>query len=541
MSGMQAFKRVPVPPQAAQRLQTTTIPAPARGIILSENFTFMQPGGAMVLDNWVPTMRGIKLRGGCVEWCDLGEASPVVSGFEYITRNGERMYAATQNKLYDVTTSGFPLAVATTQSDGNYSASQLSNQGGDFLIAVNDSGDAPLRFDGTAWTVLDSGEITGPVDTAVVAGKNLTHVWKYRGRWFFIEKESMNAWYLPLNAIQGALSMIPLSGAVNKGGSLLFGATWSIDAGDGTDDKCVFGTDQGELIVFTGSDPSVATNWRQEGRYQISKPMGKNAHIPVGGDLLIATVDGIAPISQAITKTAEQLELAMVTRVIKPLWREMVVQRRSFPWTIKKWDEYGGLFVTWPGGRPGELYTGVANSATGAWGRIVGWDAMCFMLNNRRLFFGTQDGRVMEAERSGYDDGVPYTATMVGGWEMFQQTSATVVWRQARASFLSVPGQPFVPQISACVDYVIELPLPPIAGLDPGVPDVWDQGQWDAAKWDQKATLFTPVVRNTGWVSVGVTGFSHAPIVQVTVAQQATPNVELVSIGATYERMGINV
>ena len=52
------------------------------------------------------------------------------------------------------------------------------------------------------------------------------------------------------------LSMIPLSGAATKGGKLLFGATWSIDAGDGIDDKCVFVTDQGELLIFTGSDPS---------------------------------------------------------------------------------------------------------------------------------------------------------------------------------------------------------------------------------------------------------------------------------------------
>jgi hypothetical protein len=131
----------------------------------------------------------------------------------------------------------------------------------------------------------------------VVAGQNLTYVWKYRNRWFFIEGGSMNAWYLPLNAIQGALQMIPLSGAATKGGKLLAGFTWSIDAGDGIDDKCVFMTDQGELLIFTGSDPSTSTNWRQEGRYATSFPLGMNAHQAVGGDVLIATVDGIIPIS----------------------------------------------------------------------------------------------------------------------------------------------------------------------------------------------------------------------------------------------------
>ena len=49
------------------------------------------------------------------------------------------------------------------------------------------------------------------------------------------------------------------------------------------------------------------------------------------------------------------------------------------------------------------------------------------------------------------------------------------------------------------------------------------------------------MVRNTGWVSIGLTGFSHAPVIQVTVAQNAKPEVDLISIAATYERAGVNV
>ena len=105
----------------------------------------------------------------------------------------------------------------------------------------------------------------------------------------------MNAWYLPLNAVGGLLALIPLSGAATKGGKLLFCATWSIDAGDGIDDKLVFCTDLGELLIFTGGDPASAANWRQEGRYEVRPPMGMNAHIGIGGDMLIATVDGIVP------------------------------------------------------------------------------------------------------------------------------------------------------------------------------------------------------------------------------------------------------
>jgi hypothetical protein len=48
-------------------------------------------------------------------------------------------------------------------------------------------------------------------------------------------------------------------------------------------------------------------------------------------------------------------------------------------------------------------------------------------------------------------------------------------------------------------------------------------------------------MRNTGWQSIGITGYSHAPIIQVTVAQVAKPDVELISIAGTFIRLGVTV
>jgi hypothetical protein len=225
-----------------------------------------------------------------------------------------------------------------------------------------------------------------------------------------------------------------------------------------------------------------------------------------------------------------------------------------------KWDEFGGLFVTYPGGIPGSLTMGAVNIATGAWCRYTNIDAMCFGRLRADAFFGTQSGKIVQFERTGTDNGTPYTATMVGGWEMFSSQSATIVWRQARASFRARSGEPFQPQLSATTDYVIVIPTPPSAAPDPGPLDVWDQGLWgpDAgptppgptppspadiaqyAQWDQPAPA-TATVRNTMWVSIGYTGFSHAPICQVTIAQASPPDVELISIAATYDAAGVNV
>jgi hypothetical protein len=156
------------------------------------------------------------------------------------------------------------------------------------------------------------------------------------------------------------------------------------------------------------------------------------------------------------------------------------------------------------------------------------------------MFFGTQDGIIMQADRSGYDDGKPYVCTMVGSWGIFGQQAQSKTWSQARVSFTAREGEPFVPQITACTDYVINLPTPPHAGIDPGPLDVWDQGLWNTMKWDAPA-LPSPTVRNTGWVSIGATGFTHAPVIQVTVGQVGKPNVEMVAIDGLYWSLGTDV
>lgn len=544
MSQHQSFRRAAVQQQVATKQETVTFPAPTRGLVLSENESYMKPGAALIMDNWKPTMKGAAIRGGHILWASLPTTAPIISAFSYATGStNRRMYVAQTDKIYDVT-STTPILIKSGQLNGNYSASQMANQSGDYLIAVNDAGDFPIRFDGTSWTTLSAGEINASTVTypgnAVSVGKNLTHVCKYRNRWFFIEASSMNAWYLPLNAIQGTLLQIPLSGAATKGGKLIYCATWSIDAGDGIDDKLVFGTDLGEIIVFTGSDPSSAANWKQEGRYDMSPPMGKNATLSIGGDLLVACVEGILPTSGAITKDRAELELAAVTKNIRPMWREEVLAKRNLPWTMCKWDAYGGIFVTWPGGAPGQQRCAVVNSATGAWGRFTGWDATCFIRLNDDMFFGTQTGKVMQADRTGYDNGLPYTCTIVGGWEVFQSPAQTITWKQARASFTARASETFVPQLGGATDYVIAVPTPPLPGADPGVLDLWDNGLWDTARWDTGVAV-APVVRNTGWVSIGVTGFSHAPVVQVTMAQQSKPDIELISTAGVFERLAVTV
>jgi hypothetical protein len=599
----------------AIQYQSITLPAPIRGIIENENWAYTKPGCAVILDNWFPTQKGLRLRGGTERWLTLPDPVEIVrSGFEYVSGSVQRMFAATVTRLFDVSFSDNPVEVTGlgTQTDGNYSAAQLANTGGDWLVIVNDAGDYVRRYNGTSWAYLatttpldwtistpyavgdraldtadntrwkclvahtspgtgtfaaarlatpgqwaiehasDNGSfITGPVTAPadVQNGQGLTHVWKHANRLFFVQGGTMNAWCLPVHAVGGELVFIPLSGAMKRGGSLLFGASWSVDSGSGMDDKCIFVSDQGEIAMFTGTDPTDSANWKQEGCYDISRPLSKYGHVKLGGDILISTIDGIVPLTATMSKDVSALSLAAITYNIEPMWTREYTNKRTYPLMLAKWNEGNALIFSFPGSggtTAGGAFTtepetvGVSNLHTGAWCRFTGWDAMCFMQINGSLFFGTQDGRIMLAESGGTDDGINYVCTMVGGWEMFQVPPNQVTWFQARAAFFSSAHEPFEPQLAATVDYQFRIPPPPAPGPDPGALDVWDQGLWDTALWDQPGAG-VPQIKNTMWVSVGETGFSHAPIVQVTVEQQVRPNVELISVSATYLRMAANV
>ena len=230
------------------------------------------------------------------------------------------------------------------------------------------------------------------------------------------------------------------------------------------------------------------------------------------------------------------MSLAAITYNIEPMWMRELRVKTAYPWTMAKWDLGDALFVNFPGGwRNSNQTVAVSNLHTGAWSRYTDWDAMCFMQINGSLFFGTQDGKIMLVESTGFDDahddgdghyiGDNYACTMVGGWEMFQAPPNQVTWLQARAAFFSAAREPFEPLLGATTDYAFVIPPPPNPGPDPGGLDVWDQGLWDLAKWDQSQHHWrcaTPCGCRLARLAS-----SHAPICQVSIAQQLKPDVEL--------------
>lgn len=383
---------------------------------------------------------------------------------------------------------------------------------------------------GSATSNIPSGAVTLATGIGTVATSALSAVWVYKNRQYFIERGTLKAHYLDTDSIGGSLSTISLYGIFKRGGSLLFGATWSLDAGDGIDDKCVFVTDHGEVAVYEGTDPG-ADDWALVGRYDITEPLGKNATMQAGGDLLMLVEAGVVPISAAIKKDPAALSLSAVSRRIQPAWQKEVQKRSGQHWEIAKWPSHSLALVTLPKSADGETLSSlVVNLETGAWAKYTGWDARCVTVFNDRLYFGTTDGKVMEGETGGSDDGTPFVAQIVYHADHLDAPGITKTVKATRATFLA--ARPFKPRVSVSTNYKISLPTAPNAVADTDI-EGWDAGVWDTATWDAEAS---PASISTQWTSIGRTGYAINVQVQVTSANLAARDCELVSVDLLYER-----
>lgn len=504
-----------------RKVEPRKFPAPTRGWIANENLANPTPGGAAILENWFPTATGCRLRWGSVKYATIGDGSKAVeSVFSYLTGTAKKFFGATQTDIYDITTIAdpnvSPASASGSHLSGDWSVVQFATTGGVFLRMVNGA-DTPLVYDGATFS-------TSPAITGATPA-NLIHVWPFKNRLFFIEKNTLDAWYLPVDSIGGAAVKLPLGGSFSKGGSLLFGATWSLESGasGGLSEQCIFVSTEGEIVVFQGTDPASATTWTRVGIYQVGRPLGRKAFIRAGSDIIIATDIGFVSVAQATQKDVAALAPAAVSFPIETAWNDRVALRSSVAWSAITWATKQMTLIALPTVSCQRAEMLVANSITGAWALYTGWDGTCLAVFQERLFFGSQNGKVIEAEVSGADQGAPYVATCLPLFDDFGTSAALKVASMARAVMLS-PYQ-IKERISVQFDYSINLPPPPDAP-SLGTLSVWGSGVWGASIWSDAAAK-KPFQQ---WRSVSGAGYAMAPALQITSGSVPPPSIDLVRI-----------
>lgn len=512
--------------------------------------------GASILDNMYPAADGPILMRGSQLYATLGAGgNPTRSMFIYNAGSVDKLFASTDTTIYDITTVLTPnnmligagngddvigtedddilgvqstdgLDVVTGQTGGNWISQQFATAGGIFLRLVNGA-DTPLVYDGTDFDTFPDLKFAAPDDE--LDPSILNFVWAYKQRLFFIANDSLDAYYLPVDQVGGELTKLPLAGIFGKGGKLLFGASWSLDSGNsgGLSEQCIFVTTEGEVAVFQGANPSDANDWQKVGVYQIGRPLGNQAWVRDGGDIIVASSTGYVRLSQAISRDLAALGPTAVSYPIETAWNH-AVENRNQPWTCTIWPSKQMAVVApkTPTGAVAEVY--IANVRTGAWARRTNWNVTCMAVFRERLFYGTPDGTVVEAGVTGLDQGAAYTGTCVPLFNDLGTPASLKITELVRA--VGLRPVPAGVQVSMQVDYTINLPPAP-----PALP-VPEGAQWGNATWGQfawgESTTISPQQR---WETRPGYGYAFAPAVQVTSGSVVPLDYQLVRIEATYQ------
>lgn len=549
--------RRPTVKQKPRRSQNLLVAAPVAGWIANRSKAMGQgglPPGATILENWFPTTTGAKLRRGSRRWATLGAGSePVLSLFTYTVGSQAQLFGATMSGIWDITTVNNPygyvigtqdndtlagndgdyfgegstdqLLVYSAVTGGNWITTQFATEGGTFLRMVNGQ-DVPLVYDGGAFSTtpaltFETGDQSEPQD--------LNYVWSYKRRLFFIKKDSLDAYYLPVSSLGGELALLPLGAVFTMGGSLMFGASWSLGSSDqgGLSAQCVFVTTEGEVAVYQGSNPDDPADWSLVGVYRIGKPLGRKAHVSAGGDVIIATTVGFLPLSEAVQREYAALAPAAVSNPIEDAWIEAVNRRDSTEWSAVTWPDGQMIIVAPPSPAIRSPQVFPVNANTGAWCKFTGWNVRCMAVFRGMLMFGSDGGAVVRGGIGGDDQGETYTGRYLGLFEDAGNPAARKIAELSRATLLS--SVDVSPIVSVEFDYSQSLPPYPDAVIVPGG-NQWDNAIWNQSTWDAESGSF--IVQN--WVSVGGSGARMAPSVQLTSGSSIPLDSELVGVDVTY-------
>ena len=511
-----------------RRVHSFSWPAPARGWMTSGNIATSPLDAAEQLDNFFPTAQAAELRRGYTLHATLDATAERFMTYTYGDTN--KLFAATDTDIFEIYTPAdpevTPTATKSSLTSGDWSSVQFSTAGGVFMVAVNGADNA-IYYDGTSLTEITA--VSSPIAITGVDTADLSQLWLFKERLFFVEKDTQSVWYLPVESIGGAASEINLGSVFRRGGVVLFGANWSLDSGEGIDDKCVFVTDQGEVAIFSGTDPASASTWSLDGVYSIGRPVDKHAAFKVGGELMIVTDEGIVPISQAIAKDRSGLIASAMTAPIEDAWQTVIARRSSSqPICVAHWVSQGRLYVATPDRNRNRPVAYVANSRTGAWCRYTNWDVRSITEFQNSVYFGADGGAVYLGEAGGTDAGTAYSGVWVPKFSDFgspDRKHANRVALHARSNVSVKYAARILTEFNVS-DIMEPSPLD-----EPSDTATWGAATWGSFVWGGNSTLSGGI----SWKSTGAHGHFLAPGIVVTSNQTTAPQFEVTAIQIRYE------
>jgi hypothetical protein len=498
-------------PSAAAVSKTAGMPAPVKGWSSQASIAQAEPQTAIVLDNMFPESDSVRSRRGCTLQAS-GIGASVNGLFSYSSATGGRkLFGANASSIYDCTSIGaVGAAVVTGLTNGKWQKEMFATPAGQYLVICNGA-DGVRTFDGTTW-VDRTASITG---TAGVVS-TFIQVCAHKSRLWFVADGSTDLWYLPVASIAGAAVKFPVGSFLKMGGKITACATWSSTQGFASDDKLVVITDQGEVLIYAGTDPSSSTTWSIQLRFVLAPPLSNHCFLPIGGDLLILTESGVFPISQILEIDAAALSDKSLAKNIRQAYADAVrLSRGNFGWTVVTLPRANMAIINVPSSGTTDTMQFALNVTTNAWGRFKGWPAVSWEYLDGAIYYGDTIGNVFRAEYGPSDNGAPINIYMLPAFSPLGVPARLKIVNLVRPIISSDSQQ--TSSVGVAVDYnaptVSTATAPTVSNLF-----IWGSSTWgDGSLWASTAVA-------TSWDGIGNVGTTISPAFAATINSSNASN-----------------
>lgn len=510
MRKAQTTQKVPTP---APDVISKVVPVPTDGWDAISPLASMDPKRAPILNNWVPRPGWVELRKGCFPWVFLDDETAVETLMVRRAGSTEQMFAAAGDTIYDISDIATSPVAITGLNSARWQYTNFTPALGTTVIQLCNGVDTLRQYNGSAWSVPAITGLPGGLTTSAIIN---IHAQKRR-LWYVLTNGagggSTVAAFMPTDAITGAIDgTLDLGANWGKGGHLVAIADWTVDGSTGPQDYMVFISSRGQVTIFSGVDPTDATNWSLAGTFDLAPPIGLRCAYKIGSDVGIITQQGVIPLSQALPyETGASRSISITARIQNAMAVAAENGKDLFGWQLISFAPETIALLNVPQVEGNTQVQYVMNSLTGAWCQFTGWNANCFEIYGNQLFYGGNLGEIMRAFTGSADFDQPISADMQCAYNYFDEPGR--LKRMTAIQPFITAGQTVIPFISVDADFIIQTQVAPVQILSGGA--LWDTAIWDTSVW------FGSVVQTVDWLSAQALG--HALAVHMTLNISNSP------------------
>jgi len=458
------------------------------------------------------------------------------------------LYDGTNWISYASTATAQTISTITRGGTGNLTAT-VTTASPHGLITGNQivvTGASPAQYNGT-FIITRTGSSTftytmasAPATNATVVGaytinyaitgvnsNTFVHVNLFKNFLFFVQENSMEVWYLPVGQVAGAATKLDFGGIARMGGYIQAMGTWTIDAGQGADDYAVWVTNNGETIVYNGTNPDSADTWALKGVWQLGQTFNRRCFLKWAGDLLLLTQDGLVPLASALQSSRLDPRVNLTDKIYYEISRAASLYSTNFGWQINYFASENMLIINIPSTEGVRQFC--MHTISKAWCSFSNINAKCWELSYDQMYFGG-NGFVGRFWDSYSDAGSNINAQVQQAYSYFDSPGQQKRFTMIRPIFQTDNGLPGI-LVGINTDFDAQNSLGTVSfNAVSSTLGVWDVAVWDEDVWGGALAL------TRLWQ--GVTGIGYSGGIIMKVASQGI-DVHWVSSDYVMERGGI--